>query len=87
MLKETDIKKNHAALFNRLWEELKTDMAMEPEQITDDYWADMIQRYVKISEPYHDTIYDKFAKEFVITVVNEVERINSKKWQENQKKS
>lgn len=86
MLNETDIKKNHAALFNRLWEELKVDMAMEPEQITDDYWANMIQRYVKISEPYHDTIYDKFAKEFVITVVNEVERINSKKWQENQKK-
>lgn len=86
MLKETDIKKNHAALFNRLWEELKVDMAMEPEQITDDYWPDMIQRYVEISKPFHDTIYDKFAKEFVITVVNEVERINSKKWQENQKK-
>jgi hypothetical protein len=70
-----------------LWEELKVDISMEPEQITDDYWANMIQRYVKISEPFHDTIYDKFAKEFVITVVNEVERINSKKWQENQKKS
>ena len=82
-----EVKKNHSLLFSRLWEELKVDISMEPEQITDDYWANMIHRYVKISEPFHDTIYDKFAKEFVITVVNEVERINSKKWQENQKKS
>jgi len=81
-----EIKKSHSLLFSRLWDELKVDLQMEPEQVTDDYWQKMMDRYVAISKPYHGTQFDTFAKNFVMTVVSEVERINTEKWKSNQGK-
>lgn len=84
MLNETDTKKNHTIIFNKIWEELKADMALEPEQITDDYWGKMINRYMDIVRQFHGTEYDGFVKSFVMAVVTEVERINTIKWKSNQ---
>lgn len=59
-------------IYSDVWRLFKASL---PVKNTDEYWDDLINKSSCLTVKYNDEPYAEFAKEQVIAVVNELERI------------